>query len=284
MARGLYALKTIANVFSKKLVIVSSLLLLILIEPIYSAYRTVLSFNIYALIYVLEINLSVEHIDNYGVISIHATSEGVYAYGFLILKDPDNEKPILYAYAGLQNETFYISELDENTFQARLVIPINEGGLLLVHGESIIELRTRRPRIGLNKIYLSVFNVTGREYDYPSIFIHSIKIYACNQSIDSIYEALVDLNNSIPCYGEVLVKNQAINIVEHRRGEPLKHIIYIIVGLMVSTIIVVLITYRFFRKRVERSVKTSYYQQTGASHPLNLFITNKCLESFLNIH
>ncbi|MEM1554975.1 MAG: hypothetical protein QXM54_00345 [Desulfurococcaceae archaeon] len=232
-----------------RIIVLSEFLIMLLFaEQIYSAFRTVFDIHFYASTYVIEVELVLKYIDNYGVVSIHASTNGVYAYGFLILKDPDEEEPHLYIYAGLQNETFNASLLKDKVFRARLAVSIEEDLVMVFLNQQVYRLHSRTPKYGLKKIYLSVFNATGREYDYPSIYISSIRIYGCNQTVESLYSVLIDFDKSIPCYTVSLVEDKAINIYEFR-NRNVNTVFYLIVGLIVPTITTTLAVYVIFKKR-----------------------------------
>lgn len=252
----------------KRIFIAQLIFTLMFIEPAFSAFRTILDIDFYASTYVIEVYLDVEHIDDYGVVSIHATTNGVYAYGFLILKDPGEEEPHLYIIAGLQNETFDASLLKDRVFRARLALSIVEGLVMVSINDRVLRIRSKIPEIGLKKVYLSVFNATGREYDYPSIYIHSVKIYGCNQTLESLQYSLTRFNESIPCYSKVLLENVAVNTRGIRNRNVANYGFYIAIGLVIAATVATLMVYRALKKGVERSVKTSRYQLGGSlSHP-----------------
>lgn len=255
--------------FLKKLIVVSvPTLMILLVVPVSSAYRAVFSLEINASTYVIEVKIDIVYMGDYGAVSIHTTSEDGYAYGFLILKDPEFETPSLYVYAGLQNETFHVSGINKGLFHARMAIPVDRRGLIIIHDNTIMRLQTRSPRAGLESFYISVFNITGREHDYPSIFIHHIRIYACDQSMDNMYGLLVNLNVSIPCYSEDLLVSKAINIVKGLERRSASYTKWLLLGSVALMVGLAVLVRRLVKTRVERSVKTSHYQQMGASHPL----------------
>jgi len=161
----------------------------------YSFFRHEYALTARGSTYVLDVLVSINYIGNYGVVSVYLKPEGVYAYGFTILKDPDEPKPHLYLMLGPQNAWYDMGLLNESTIRMRLAIDSSNNTALIVADDKV-QHYTLQYAPSITSLYLSVFNITGSEASYPQIDIEFIRIYATNSSLGEIEDIVKDLKSA----------------------------------------------------------------------------------------
>jgi hypothetical protein len=173
------------GLLNKSLILLLTLVLLTqMVFPVtHSAYRWGYRINGKGSMYILESNITIENIGNYGVIAEYLRPEGVYAYGIMIAKDPDKEYPDIYVILGTQDHFFHLGVLKNMSFNYKLFIDLNKSKAILVYSNC----STREYKIQghplIKALYLSIFNITGRTSDYPRVSINS-RIFVLNASIE----------------------------------------------------------------------------------------------------
>ncbi len=222
--------------------------------PVKTAYRRTYSLKASGKTYILDLRIILENIGDYGVISIYLRPEGTYAYGFTLLKDPDEKYPHLYLMLGLQDKWFDLGLWNKTYIRLRLVIDTNSSKALLV----LFEQGSREYNLTyvpkLKQLYLSVFNITGRNADYPSIYISKLKVIVTNNTLNDIINVVKDLNREVNGTTGFLLKNYGIGLLVETTTPNFPRItglagdlwFYILVGIIIivagSIVVIYIIT------------------------------------------
>ncbi|ABN70585.1 hypothetical protein Smar_1496 [Staphylothermus marinus F1] len=181
-----------------KYMILVFILLLIISQSthVFSAYREEYSIKEQGNLYFLDVNINIYRIGNYGVISIYLKPDGVYAYGITVLKDPDKEAYSMYLMLGTQNEWYYLGDSDEPNLKFRLFIDVNISRAVVVYDNCSIREYNLSYIPKLKELYVSSFNITGKQADYPRFIINSLKAGVLNTSINDLkdYYCIPDIN------------------------------------------------------------------------------------------
>jgi hypothetical protein len=170
-----------------KLLVLSLITILFpqMIFPItHSAYRWSYRINGRGSMYILESNITIEKIGNYGVIAEYLKPEGVYAYGVVIMKDPDSKYPDIYVVLGTQDHWFHLGILKDPSFNYRLFIDLNRSRAIIVYDNCSMREYGIQGHPLIKTLYLSIFNITGRASDYPKVIINS-RVFVLNTSLEA---------------------------------------------------------------------------------------------------
>ena len=180
-----------------------------------SAYRRNYEIPVKGNVYVLDVKLMIENIGDYGVISVYLAPEGGYAYGFTILKDPDENFSRVYIMAGSQNKWFDAGILNYDIIRLRLVVDKNSSKMIVL-SYSYNNTFSLNFTPTIKRLYISVFNITSRASDYPSVYIEFLKIYVANTTLDKLNNTLLyNLNSSLDNIASlkraITIEKQGIN-------------------------------------------------------------------------
>lgn len=188
------------------------LLIILVSETAYSAYRESFPIRDHGTMYILDLDIVFENLNNYGVVAIYLASEGTYGFGFAFLKDPDENQTHLYALAGQQDQWFDLGYLMEKRFRARLVLDENLSSVfILIQNRSLTSYNVSYiPRI--KELYISIFNITSRSADYPLIYVNQLSIYVSNNTFNELRENITNLDKQPPCL-------KTFSIVEKNIGQ-----------------------------------------------------------------
>ncbi len=130
----------------------------------------------------MTVAFTVKNMGNYGYASIYLTYNGVYAYGFIILKAPE-KKPEIYIMAGDQNH--WLGPVRDVYIGEEIIIHIlileNKTLLYNISGKTGKYNLTYLPP--LTTLHLVVGNVTGRTSMAPKIVFNKIIVYVTNSSL-----------------------------------------------------------------------------------------------------
>ncbi|WP_245521816.1 hypothetical protein [Staphylothermus hellenicus] len=245
-----------------KYTILTLILLLIFSQSIhvFSAYREEYPVKGQGNLYLLDVDINIYRIGNYGVISIYLKPDGVYAYGITVLKDPDREAYSLYLMLGTQNEWYYLGDSDEPNLKFRLFIDVNSSRAVVVYDNCLIREYNLSHIPKLKKLYVSSFNITGRQADYPRFIINSLKASVLNISINNLgeYYCTPDistlLNKSTGTPAIISVTNttrQTINTTTTSiERKPILNTWYILI-IIVLILAFPIITYFYKKKRYD---------------------------------
>lgn len=213
--------------------------------------------DVYGLIVVLEVKLVELNIRDYGVVSIYMTPTGAYAYGFTLLKNPDEERPHIYIHAGLQNETFDGGYLYTDFFKARIAVlmKLNETVATYTTGSDVKKFSLKTPVLfeKISRVVVASINVTGREADYPSLKIEYVKVTAIDTHSEEVLDMLINIDKEINGSTQILVENENIGYPLKRAG--VKPMVYIYVAMVLAILVastIVLIKLIWRRKAMNR--------------------------------
>lgn len=165
------------------------LLLILIISSsmqVFSAYRQEYSIGREGNLYILDIDINIYRIGNYGVISIYMKSDGVYAYGITVLKDPDKEALSMYLMLGAQDEWYDLGEAAGPNIRFRLFIDVNSSKAVVIYNSCSLREYNLSYIPRLKKLYVSSFNITGRSANYPGFAVNSLKVYVLNSTINDL--------------------------------------------------------------------------------------------------
>lgn len=197
------------------------LIILIIISSIvvYSAYREKYSLDVKGYTYILDLKIDIISLKDYGVISIYLASEGGFAYGITVLKDPDEKYPHLYVMAGDQGKWFDAGYINISVLRFRIIFDRNTSKTVFISYSynSTFNLDFT-PMI--KKLYISVFNITGRRADYPSIYIDFIRVYVYNESLNELNNTIYDLNKTLNKTLVLEISNKGINYEPYEELNP----------------------------------------------------------------
>ncbi|MET1160802.1 MAG: hypothetical protein ABWW65_07570 [Thermoprotei archaeon] len=183
----------------------------------YTAYREEYRFYEKGTLYVLDAYMSINYIGDYGVISAYLKPEGVYGYGFTLLKDPDEPLPHLYVMLGTQNEWYSLGLLNDSTIRFRLVIDTTTKYALVIYRTSPDNYTSREYRLSeipsLKSLYLAVFNITGRSHEYPVVRISYIHVFVSNKTLEEVEQEVRNMTlTDLPGSLALSVENLSIGI------------------------------------------------------------------------
>ncbi len=236
----------------------------------YSAYREVYDLRYTGSLYVLDLNITLEEINNYGVVSMYLRPHGVYAYGVSILKDPDEDKPHLYLMIGPQDKWYDLGLIGYN-LSLRIVFDLNSSKAVVYYNGQILRYKLSSIR-GVNKLYIASFNITGRMYEYPRISLNRVVVWSANYTLnDTLIEKIgstanlsnIGFRESLFIGGEETVIKTSISTSTTPYNPPSKGwsgVNWIAISATAIAAVVFLITlYIYSRGRqVPRSVNQSY--------------------------
>ncbi len=203
--------------------LIATILLSTLLAPIMveSAFRKQYDIEVKGNTYILDLYMVLEKLDEYGVVSIYLMPEGGYAYGLTILKDPDEPSPHIYLMLGLQHQWFDLGLLNTTMIRFRLIIDRNSSKALLVMQDSSRVYSNLSKIPVLEKLHISDFNITGRDKDYPSIYISFLHVYVSNKTIDELEDIAKDLTKSFNETIALSLEDYGLNIKVSTTSSPI---------------------------------------------------------------
>jgi len=190
--------------------VLSLTILIFLSTPVYSAYRKNYEVEVKGNTYILDLKLNIINIGDYGVVSIYLAPEGGYAYGLTILKDPDEKHPHMYVMVGGQKDWFDAGLLNTTVIRFRLIYDYNSSKAVIIsYNYNHTFNLSFTPFI--KRLYVSVFNLTSRAADYPSIYIEFLKVYVYNETIDKLNKTVYELNKELKGTPVLELRDYGIN-------------------------------------------------------------------------
>ncbi|MEM0380299.1 MAG: hypothetical protein QW607_10200 [Desulfurococcaceae archaeon] len=220
------------------------MIVLIQLPLLKTAYREELFIPVKGNLYVLDMNITVRSMNDYGVFGFYLKPTGGYSYGFIVMKDPDEDKARVYLMAGNQSQWFEIGYLNESTITFRLFIDYNTSKAIYIFNNisRVFELDFL-PRI--EYFYLTSFNIQGRAFDYPELFINYFNIFVLNKSIEEINVNAIDIEKELgvkPVTGARLVSipSQTLQTetMENVYTFPLYSLIIVLIIIVSAAIII----------------------------------------------
>ena len=124
--------------------------------------------------------------DDYGVFTTYIKPEGVYAYGIMIIKDPNYEHPIAYIMAGAQNQWFHYTNITDNRLYLRIFIDFNSSKILVIDEDCKTKEYKINDKPMIKQLYIASFNVTGKTHPQPDISINKLRLYVSNHTINEL--------------------------------------------------------------------------------------------------
>ncbi|MEM1742332.1 MAG: hypothetical protein QXT29_05960, partial [Desulfurococcaceae archaeon] len=149
-----------------------------------------------------------------------------------------------YLMAGNQSLWFEIGYLNESTITFRLFIDYNTSKAIYIFNNisRVFELDFL-PRI--EYFYLTSFNIQGRAFDYPELFINYFNIFVLNKSIEEINVNAIDIEKELgvkPVTGARLVSipSQTLQTetMENVYTFPLYSLIIVLIIIVSAAIII----------------------------------------------
>lgn len=166
------------------------LTLIILLVTIYtptvdSAYRESIPIPVKGNLYILDLDMNITSIDDYSVVAIYFKPTGGYGYGFIVMKDPDENNPRVYLIVGNQSSWYDAGLLNNTEVKFRVAIDYNSSKIVFLFNNATKSfIQSFIPRV--ESLYLSLFSIKSRVADYPEVFIKYMRVYVLNNTIDQI--------------------------------------------------------------------------------------------------
>jgi len=185
-------------------VIILFLIVLSTASSTYAVYRKTYPITRSGSLYIIELNITINKIGDYGVFTTYIKPEGVYAYGIIMMKNPNDKYPVAYIMAGTQNNWYYYGEISSKKLYLRIFIDFNSSKILVVDKDCIKREYKINYKPMIKYLYISNFNITGKKYPQPDIDIDQLRVYVSNRTINN-------LSNNI-CAPELGLGTLVINI------------------------------------------------------------------------
>jgi len=185
-------------------VIILFLIVLSTASLTYAIYRKTYPISRSGSLYVIELNITINKIGDYGVFTTYIKPEGVYGYGIIMMKNPDDKYPVAYIMAGTQNDWYYYGEITSKILYLRIFIDFNSSKILLVDKDCAKREYEINYKPMIKYLYISSFNITGKKNPQPDINIDRLRVYVSNKTIN-------DISNNI-CAPELGLGTPVINI------------------------------------------------------------------------
>ncbi len=173
--------------------IILFLILLSTTSSTHAVFRKTYPITLSGSLYVIELNITINKIGDYGVFTTYIKPEGVYAYGIIIMKYPDNKYPVAYIMAGTQNNWYYYGEITSKKLYLRMFIDFNSSKILIVDRDCAKREYKINYKPLIKYLYISSFNVTGKKYPQPDIDINQLRIYVSNKTINNLSNSICTL-------------------------------------------------------------------------------------------
>jgi len=167
-------------------VIILFLIVLSTASSTYAVYRKTYPITRSGSLYVIELNITINKIGDYGVFTTYIKPEGVYAYGIIMMKNPNDKYPVAYIMAGTQNNWYYYREISSKKLYLRIFIDFNSSKILVVDRNCIKREYKINYKPMIKYLYISNFNITGKKYPQPDIDINQLRVYVSNKTINNI--------------------------------------------------------------------------------------------------
>ncbi len=162
------------------------LILLSTTSSTYAVFRKTYPITRSGSLYVIELNITINKIGDYGVFTTYIKPEGVYAYGIIMMKNPNDKYPVAYVMAGTQNEWYYYGEITSGKLYLRILIDFNSSKILVVDQNCVKKEYKINYRPIIKYLYISSFNITGKKYPQPDIEIEQLRVYVSNKTINDL--------------------------------------------------------------------------------------------------
>ncbi len=175
------------------------IILLVLITAITTSatYNEVYRINASGESYFLRVQIDVKEIGDYGVFAVYMTPQGVYAYGLLVLKDPDEEKPHLYLMLGTQDKWYDLGYLKTNSIYFVLGVDFTENKSAVILDDTIKWYNLTKDAIKPSQIMVSYTNITGRRSPVPDIVIERLEVFVSNKTVEQLINIFANKSSSI---------------------------------------------------------------------------------------
>lgn len=190
--RGVFTLNKKAGFLA--LVILVTLLMAITAS---ATYNETYDINASGNSYFLLVSINVREIRDYGVFAVYMTPQGVYAYGLLILKDPDEEKPHLYLMLGTQDKWYDLGYLENSNIYFVLGVDFSENKSAVILGHTLKWYNLTKGAIKPSKIMVSYTNITGRKSPIPDIIIKRLEVYVTNKTVGQLIDVFTNETSPI---------------------------------------------------------------------------------------
>lgn len=254
----------------KKIIIIiiffSTMLLFIQIPIVHSAYRESIPIPVKGNLYILDVDMNIRFINDYGVVTIYFKPAGGYGYGFIVMKDPDEDSPHIYLMVGSQSNWCDLGSQNSSSIKFRLFIDYNLSKIVyLFNNYTRVYDLDFVPRI--EYMYLSLFNLISRSSDYPRIYINYMRIYVLNNTLDNIDTSIENIETVIDTNPFIYVKKVSIPKLETEVETLQEEFEYqlnidtklaiVIVTIVIASIIAIILVVYYKLSRIPRSVNSS---------------------------
>jgi len=189
--------------------LILTLLLLSTAHAVSAPFRRDYSIEVSGNLYILDLEIRVRELGDYGVISIYLAPEGVYAYGVTVLKHPDEPKPHIYVMVGGQAMWFDAGFLEEDTLRFRIAVDRN-----LSRALAITPWFSRTYDLdftpSIKRLSINVFNVTEREAPAPSLLVVFARVFVLNNTLTELTDQLYNLSSQVSTAAALSIENLEI--------------------------------------------------------------------------
>lgn len=160
-------------------------------------YNETYNINVSGSSYFLVVLIDVREIRDYGVFAVYMAPRGIYAYGLLILKDPDEEKPRLYLMLGTQDKWYDLGYLENRDIYFVLGVDFTENKSAVILSDTLKWYNLSENAIRPNRVIVSYTNITGRKGPIPDIVIRRLEVYVANKTVRQLIHIFVNKTSPI---------------------------------------------------------------------------------------
>lgn len=162
-----------------------------------ASYNETYNINMSGDSYFLVVSIDVREIRDYGVFAVYMAPMGIYAYGLLVLKDPDEEKPHLYLMLGTQDKWYDLGYLDNRNIYFALGVDFTENKSAVILDNTLKWYNLSENAIRPNRVIVSYTNITGRKSPIPDIVIRKLEVYVANKTVRQLIHIFVNKTSPI---------------------------------------------------------------------------------------